>query len=70
MKRIIILVFVLFTISLQAEKIQFKVLWYPQAQFAGYIMALEKGFFNQNNLDVELQFSKGNDDIIIPETLQ
>ena len=35
-------------------KIRLQLQWYPQAQFAGYIMALEKGFFKQQGLDVEL----------------
>jgi len=30
--------------------------WLPQAQFAGYIMAYEKGLFKQEGLDVRIQF--------------
>lgn len=30
--------------------------WYPQSQFAGFIIAKEKGFFKEMGLNVELQF--------------
>lgn len=30
--------------------------WYPQSQFAGFIMAYEKGFFQEYDLDIELIF--------------
>jgi len=38
-----------------------KLQWFPQSQFAGYIMALEKGFYEDEGLDVELIFSDGSD---------
>jgi len=34
-----------------------QVQWFPQAQFAGYLMAKEKGFFSAEGLDVEVRFS-------------
>ena len=36
------------------KKISFITLWKPQAQFAGYIVALEKGFYKKHGLDVTL----------------
>ncbi|MCK4357156.1 MAG: ABC transporter substrate-binding protein [Candidatus Cloacimonetes bacterium] len=38
-----------------------EVQWFPQAQFAGYIMAFEKGFFEAEGLDVKIKFSDGED---------
>lgn len=38
-----------------AEKsVRLALQWYPQAQFAGYYMAREKGFYADNGLDVEI----------------
>lgn len=34
-----------------------QVQWFPQAQFAGYLMAKEKGYFEAEGLDVEVRFS-------------
>lgn len=64
MKKLTTLFLLSFFLLIYAEKIKFKVHWYPQAQFAGYILAQEKGFFKDDNLDVELFFSQGNDNII------
>lgn len=36
------------------NKISFIPLWVPQAQFAGYYVALEKGFFADRGLDVDI----------------
>jgi len=38
-----------------AERVVFMPQWYPQAQFAGYYMALEKGFYAAEGLDVEIK---------------
>jgi len=47
---------VLAAVSLQArEKVVFMPQWHPQAQFAGYYVAQEKGFFAEENLDVEIK---------------
>lgn len=35
--------------------------WFPQAQFAGYIMADEMGFYNEAGMDVSIIFSDGSD---------
>lgn len=35
--------------------------WFPQAQFAGYIMAMEKGFYEDENMHVTIKFSDGAD---------
>lgn len=37
-----------------AQKIVFSPQWTPQAQFAGYYMAQEKGFYQEAGLDVEI----------------
>ena len=37
-----------------AEKVRFMPAWLPQAQFAGYYAAYEKGFFQEEGLDVEI----------------
>ena len=36
------------------KKIKFSTLWTPQAQFAGYYMALEKGFYRKRGLEVSI----------------
>lgn len=38
-----------------AQKIVFTPQWIPQAQFAGYYVAFEKGFYKEAGLDVEIQ---------------
>lgn len=41
-----------------AAPVVFKLHWYPQAQFAGYLLAREKGFFQQAGAgDVEIRWS-------------
>lgn len=47
-----------FNICADDEDIQLSIIlqWYPQSQFAGFIMAREKGFFKENGLDVSLSF--------------
>ncbi len=63
-RKILFLCFTFMFIFMQAKEINFKVLWFPQSQFAGYIMAKEKGFFKARNLNVNLLFSTGNDNLI------
>jgi NitT/TauT family transport system substrate-binding protein len=36
------------------EKIKLQIKWVPQAQFAGYYVALEKGYYAQEGLDVQI----------------
>jgi len=37
-----------------AERVRLILQWEPQTQFAGYYMALEKGFYRERGLDVEI----------------
>jgi NitT/TauT family transport system substrate-binding protein len=39
---------------LQTEHVRLRLQWFPQAQFAGYIVAKELGYYAANKLDVEL----------------
>jgi len=42
-------------LSAHAEKqVKLVLHWYPQAQFAGYYMAVEKGFYSSRGLDVQI----------------
>lgn len=54
--RVIILFLLLFANLAQAqnEKIVFSPHWIPQAQFAGYYVALDQGFYKDAGLDVEI----------------
>lgn len=38
----------------EKRTVRFMPAWIPQAQFAGYYMALEKGFYDEVNLDVKI----------------
>jgi NitT/TauT family transport system substrate-binding protein len=40
--------------SVPASRVRLVLQWSPQAQFAGYYLALEKGFYRQQGLDVEI----------------
>jgi NitT/TauT family transport system substrate-binding protein len=42
-----------------AKTVKMELHWFPQAQFAGYIMAYEKGFFQKADIDMKLSFSDG-----------
>ena len=37
-----------------ADKVRLQLKWVPQAQFAGYYVALDKGFYTEENLDVTI----------------
>jgi NitT/TauT family transport system substrate-binding protein len=37
-----------------ADKVKLQIKWVPQAQFAGYFVALEKGYYKDENLDVTI----------------
>jgi len=37
-----------------ADKVKLQLKWVPQAQFAGYFVALEKGYYTDENLDVTI----------------
>ena len=44
----------------QAQKIVFMPHWLPQAQFAGYYVALDRGFYADEGLDVEIKHLNAN----------
>jgi len=55
-KFIIVLTVFLAAASLRAqEKVKFMPAWRPQAQFAGFYIALEKGFYKEAGLDVTIE---------------
>lgn len=41
----------------ELEKVSLRVQWFPQSQFAGFIMASEKGFYRHAGLELDLIFS-------------
>ena len=43
------------TLSFGQKKIVFMPQWTPQAQFAGYYVAFEKGFYKEAGIDVEIR---------------
>lgn len=55
-KRLLIVFFSFYTVLLysQNSKIVFAPHWLPQAQFAGYYIAQEKGFYREAGLEVEI----------------
>lgn len=55
-KRVLILLMILVTniVQAQSEKIVFSPHWIPQAQFAGYYVAQDRGFYKDAGLDVEI----------------
>ncbi len=50
-----------FILGQERQEISLMVQWFPQAQFAGYIVAHEKGFYNEAGIDVTILFSDGTD---------
>jgi len=58
MKKILLLIAALSLLSFFAsaqQKVRFMPHWTPQAQFAGYYVAKELGFFEEEGLDVEIR---------------
>jgi NitT/TauT family transport system substrate-binding protein len=53
--------------ALAADKLRLQLQWVTQAQFAGYYVAKEKGFYAEENLDVEIL--PGGPDIAPPQVL-
>lgn len=47
-------------LALHAQKITFMPQWTPQAQFAGFYVALEKGFYADEGLDVTIRHKESN----------
>ncbi|MCQ2150693.1 MAG: ABC transporter substrate-binding protein [Bacteroidales bacterium] len=61
MKRLISIFLALSLVtSAMAQKLTFMPQWTPQAQFAGFYMAQEMGFYAQEGLDVEILHIKAN----------
>lgn len=57
MRRTCLILICVFTVTVlygQMQKLTFTPHWLPQAQFAGYYVASEKGFYQQEGLDVEI----------------
>ena len=49
-----LLIFFIISTFGQAPKITFSPHWLPQAQFAGYYVAQQKGFYKQEGIDVDI----------------
>ena len=43
------------TAAMAADKLALQLKWVTQAQFAGYYVAKDKGFYKEENLDVEIK---------------
>ncbi|KAB2864688.1 MAG: ABC transporter substrate-binding protein, partial [Bauldia sp.] len=50
-----------------ADKVTLQLKWVTQAQFAGYYVAKDKGFYEEENLDVEIK--PGGPDIAPPQVI-
>ena len=55
MKFLLALVLLMISPCMRAEKFVFTTIWTAQAQFAGYYVAKEKGFYREQGLDVVIQ---------------
>jgi NitT/TauT family transport system substrate-binding protein len=53
--------------AMAADKVTLQLKWVTQAQFAGYYVAKDKGFYTEENLDVEIK--PGGPDIAPPQVL-
>jgi len=53
--------------AIAADKVTLQLKWVTQAQFAGYYVAAEKGFYEDEDLDVEIK--AGGPDIAPPQVL-
>lgn len=61
MKRLLICIFIIAAVSASAvEKVTLRIHWIVQAQFAGYFMATEKGFYNDAGLEVTIVPGSGD----------
>lgn len=56
---IVIILLIFLSLWSENEIVKMELHWFPQAQFAGYIMAYEKGFFTDAGIDMKLSFSDG-----------
>lgn len=55
------------TAALAADKVTLQLKWVTQAQFAGYYVAKDRGFYDEENLDVEIK--PGGPDIAPPQVI-
>ncbi|MEL6735791.1 MAG: ABC transporter substrate-binding protein [Pseudomonadota bacterium] len=55
------------TTAWAADKVTLQLKWVTQAQFAGYYVAKDKGFYTEENLDVEIK--PGGPDIAPPQVI-
>ena len=53
--------------AMAADKVTLQLKWVTQAQFAGYYVAKDKGFYGEENLDVEIK--PGGPDIAPPQVI-
>ena len=53
--------------AMAADKVTLQLKWVTQAQFAGYYVAKDKGFYGEENLDVEIK--AGGPDIAPPQVI-
>ncbi len=53
--------------AIAADKVTLQLKWVTQAQFAGYYVAKDKGFYEEENLDVEIK--PGGPDIAPPQVI-
>ena len=62
MKRLLLHILILFLINVvDAQQIVFTPQWLPQSQFAGYYVAMEKGFYEEAGLDVVIEHTSSSD---------
>lgn len=62
MKRLLLYILILFSINIvDAQQIVFTPQWLPQSQFAGYYVAMEKGFYEEAGLDVVIEHTSSSD---------
>jgi NitT/TauT family transport system substrate-binding protein len=54
-KMTMVLMLLLWAVTASSERLVFTTAWTAQAQFAGYYVALEKGYFREMGLDVVIQ---------------
>lgn len=73
MKKILLTIalLVLTAHALTAQKITFMPQWTPQSQFSGYYLALEKGFYRDEGLDVTIKhLSQNSTESLLSKLLQ
>lgn len=72
MKKTLILAFSLISslACIAQQRVIFTPRWTSQAQFAGYYVAKEKGFFKDEGLDVEIRHLKGTSNVSAVEMLR